>query len=56
MGTFGWTTPEARRQRARDTGHSWEEIEEGAPAPRGAHFDPMDFESLGPAVSVEVNP
>lgn len=60
MGTFGWTMRGAPDPRDGDYygtyDSSGEEGEEtnAATAPRGGHFDPRNFTSLGPHVSVEV--
>lgn len=60
MGTFGWTLAGASDPRAADDGDNgaWWREEEGSTAvvsPRGAHFDPRNFSSLGPRISVEVS-
>lgn len=59
MGTFGWTLAGAPDPRAADDSNSgvwWGEEEESIKiSPRGAHFDPRNFTSLGPRISVEVS-
>lgn len=50
MGTFGWTMSGAPDPKAGDDVVSDREIT----PPRGSHFDPRNFSSLGPRVAVEV--
>ena len=53
MGTFGWSMHGAPDTREADYSSHAHGVGEAAP-PRGAHFDPRNFSSLGPRVSVEV--
>ncbi len=62
-GTFGWTIRGAPDPRdgdffgaygTYDSSSSGEDEENFATAPRGGHFDPRNFSSLGPRVPVEV--
>ena len=58
MGTFGWTIRGAPDPREGDFSASYnhqEGDESGTTTvPRGGHFDPRNFSSLGPRVPVEV--
>lgn len=55
-GSFGWLMRGAQNPRAEDgDGRDVAAVAEGERvSPRGAHFDPRNFTSLGPRVSVEV--
>ncbi|CAM9699013.1 unnamed protein product, partial [Laminaria digitata] len=53
MGTFGWLMRGAPDPRAGDS-DGGDAAEDGGVSPRGGHFDPRNFTSLGPRVSVEV--
>lgn len=59
MGTFGWTMRGAPDPRDGDFddgyGSGNGENEARIMAPRGGHFDPRNFSSLGPRVPVEVS-
>lgn len=59
MGTFGWTIRGAPDPRDGDfsatSGNGEEDENSTTTAPRGGHFDPRNFSSLGPRVSVEVS-
>lgn len=50
MGTFGWSMRGAPDPREGD----YKFGKEGGDPPRGGHFDPRNFSSLGPSVAVEV--
>lgn len=54
MGTFGWTLRGAPDPRSGDYSQG-NDVYEASSLPRGGHFDPRNFTSLGPRVSVEVN-
>lgn len=58
MGTFGWTIRGAPDPREGDLSASYgigeEDENTTTTVPRGGHFDPRNFSSLGPRVSVEV--
>lgn len=59
MGTFGWIIRGAPDPRDGDSSGSYGSGEEDGDstttAPRGGHFDPRNFSSLGARVSVEVS-